>query len=108
MNLLGDNFVKLQGNITRKKVTRYDNGGVMFKCNLAIPTPNESNKYQYIGVSVWGDMAEQLEEVPERTNIKITGHLEKHSFASECKYCNGPTTIYWTNVAIDNFVITGE
>lgn len=108
MSLLGENFVKLQGDITRKKVTKYENGGIMFKCNLAIPVPGIEGKYQYMGVSVWGDMAEQLEEIKEGTNIKVLGHLEKHSFNSKCNYCNGPTTIYWTNVAIDNFVVTGE
>jgi len=106
MSILGENFVKLQGRITKKKVTHYDNGGIMFKCNLAIPTPNDA--HQYIGVSVWGEMAEQLEEVPEGKYIKIIGHLEKHSFPAKCRYCNGPNTIYWTNVAIDNYIIIGD
>ena len=108
MCILGENFIKLQGKITRKKITKYDNGGVMFKCNLAIPAPGLPNKYQYIGVSVWGEMAESLGDVKDGTYIKVLGHLEKISFDSKCKYCNGSTTIYWTNVAIDNYIIIGD
>ena len=83
-------------------------GGVLFKCKLAIPAPPSGNDTQYVGVSVWGDKAEQLEDIPEGVYIKVQGHLEKHSFKTNCRYCNGPTTVYWTDVVIDNFITVGE
>jgi primosomal replication protein N len=108
MNLLGDNFVKLQGKITKKKVTTYPNGSTLFKCSLAISAPPSYDKYQYVGVSTWGTLAEQLTSVKEGSWMRVHGHLEKHSFKSKCNFCNGPTTIYWTDVVIDNYVIIGE
>ena len=108
MSIYGDNFVKLVGVVQRKKVTTYDNGGVLFKCSLAVPTPPAYTESQYISVSVWGDKAESLGEVPNGTWIKITGHLEKNSFNTNCKYCQGPSKVYWMTVVIDNYVLLGD
>lgn len=107
MDILGDNFVKLVGKITNKKVNTYDNGGVLFKCSLAVPTPPAQDKFQYINVSVWGDKAEQLSEVSNGTWMKVQGHLEKHSFNTDCRYCKGPSKVYWMDVVIDNYVLLG-
>jgi primosomal replication protein N len=103
--MLGDNFVKLVGKVTKKRFNEYPSGAVLFKCVLAIPTPPVFEKLQYINISAWGDMAKALNELNNGTYIKVQGHLEKSSFDTKCRYCNGASRSYWTEVAIDNFLI---
>ena len=106
MNLINENFVKVIGKVKYKKVTTYDNGNSNFKCSIAIQTPN--GNYQYIKVSCWIDRDSDLHNIKNGTILKILGHIEEKSYDSNCKYCNGPTKNYWTDVVIDNYVIIGE
>lgn len=101
MNLLGENFVKLVGKITYKSVTEY-NGYASFKCKLAVPIREQ---FQYVKVDAWGDLAEQLGELPNGTWIKVHGHIAETSYDSKCRYCQGSSKAYWTSVGIDNFVV---
>lgn len=101
MNILGENIVKLVGKITYREANIY-NDSLSFKCKLAIPI---NDKFQYVKVSAWGKLAEALAELPNGTYIKIFGHIEETSFETKCKYCQGPSRVYWTNVAVDNFIV---
>ena len=99
----GENLVKLVGKATKIKYTMYNNGG-RFTCVVAVPTPDGGN-YQYVNVSVWGDMAEQLSELKNNSWIKIFGHIEKRSYNTNCRYCGGESKVYWTDISIDNYVL---
>lgn len=101
MSILGENFVKLIGIVKYKEVSTY-NEYLNFKCKLAVPI-NES--FQYIKVAAWGSLAESLAELPNDTWIKLHGHIEETSYDSKCRYCNGPSKAYWTNVVIDNYIV---
>ncbi len=106
--MLGDNFVRLEGYIKKKFYKEYDSGSKLFKCSLAIPSPNSSSDYQYINISTWGEKAEALATLSENTAIRIYGHIEKRSYSANCRYCNASQTNYWMEVAIDNFKILEE
>ena len=100
----GENFVILQGKITRPKlqhVGQYNTS--LFKGSLAIPTPD--NTYQYIKIAAWNDLADALDEVPKNSYIKLHGHIEESSFNGKCRHCNGPDKKYWTEVFVDTFII---
>ena len=101
MSILGENFVKLIGIIKYKEVSTY-NDYLNFKCKLAVPI-NES--FQYIKVAAWGSLAESLAELPNDTWIKVHGHIEETSYDGKCRYCNGSSKAYWTNVVIDNYIV---
>jgi len=103
--MLGDNFVRLIGRIKRKKFNTYDSGAVLFKATLAIPVPPEYTRNQFINVSAWGDLAEELGSLSENTRIEVQGHIEKSSFDTTCKYCGGHNTMVWVEVVIDNFIV---
>lgn len=101
MDILGENFVKLVGKITYKELTEY-NGYISFKCKLAVPI---QEKFQYIKVDAWGELAETLGDLPNGTWIKAYGHIAESSYDSKCKYCQGISKAYWTSVTINNFVV---
>lgn len=105
MDILGDNFVRITGIIEKKKVATYENGGTSFKCTLSIPTPPNYDKYQHINVGAWNKTAEELADVPEGTLLRITGHIENQSYSKKCRYCSGPSTAFWVEVIIDNYVV---
>jgi single-stranded DNA-binding protein len=105
MTILGDNFVSLIGHITNKRFNTYDSGAVLFKCKLAVPTPPDYKRKQYINVGAWGQMAESLGVLSEGTYIKVQGHLEKSSYETTCRYCGGLSNTVWMEVLIDNFTI---
>ena len=107
MSLYGDNVVKLVGTITKKQVTVYGDS-TLYKCVLSIPAPVGYSGGQNIGVSTWGEKALYLADLKEGTWLRIFGHIEKTSYKTKCKYCNGATTSYWTDVVIDNFVVLEE
>lgn len=101
MTILGENIVKLVGKISFKEVTTYSNV-TNFKCKLAVPI---DDKFQYIKIVAWGNMADTLSELPNGTYIKLYGHIEETSYDTKCKYCQGPSKVYWTNVVVDNFIV---
>jgi len=100
-SILGENIVKLIGKISYKEVNTYGDR-INFRCKLAVPI---EEAFQYIKISAWGKMAEALGELPNGTYIKLFGHIEESSFTTNCKYCKGPSTTYWTSVSVDNFVV---
>jgi single-stranded DNA-binding protein len=106
MNIFsGENFIKLQGKITKVSYKEYQNGN-RFSCSLAVPTDEMS--FQYISVSVWGDMADQLGVLKTGTWIRVHGHMEKRSYNAQCRFCGADHKVFWTDVAIDNFVVLDE
>jgi hypothetical protein len=103
----GENFVKLIGKISRgsyKEVGQFNTG--LFKSSLAIPTSN--NKYQYIKIAAWADLAKALRDTDTTEVIKIHGHIEESSYDGKCRHCSGPEKKYWTEVIVDNFVVITE
>ena len=100
----GENFVILVGKITRPNLKELDNGNYMFKASLAIPSPENSNVFQYIKIGAWGVLAEDLGALLKNTYIRMHGHIEESSYNSECRFCKGPEKKYWTEVIVDNFI----
>ena len=87
MNILGDNFVKLVGQVKYRSVSTYDNGSSLFKANIAVPSQNEPNKFQYVKVSMWSNDEEALLEIKNNKWLRIMGHIEEKSYSSKCIYC---------------------
>ena len=99
----GENFVSLKGKITNlksKTVGEYNN--VLTNGVIAIPI---DGKAQYIKVSAWDSMAEELSILPKNNFVHIHGHIEERSYDGKCRHCNGSEKKYWTEVVIDNFVV---
>ena len=105
--MIGENFVSLTGTIQYPSLkTVGQNNNSLFNGKLAIPTSRGSN--QYIKITAWGAMAEAIHEVPEKTFVKIHGHIEERSYDGKCRHCGGFDKKYWTNVVVDNFVALEE
>ncbi len=101
MNISGENIVKLVGKISYREVSIYSDI-TNYKCKLALPI---DDKFQYVKIGAWGKIAEALAELPNGTYIKLFGHIEETSYDTKCKYCQGPSKAYWTNVVVDNFIV---
>lgn len=105
--MTGENFVSLTGTIqypTLKNVGQ--NNSSLFNGKLAIPTNGGSN--QYIKITAWASIAEEMYEVPEKIFVKIHGHIEERSYDGKCHHCGGFDKRWWTNVIVDNFIVLEE
>ena len=105
MYTVGDNFVRLEGKVSNIKVTTYSSG-TSFRATLNINT--NLGTCQKIPISGWGDVAEQLSSIKDGTLLRVYGHIETHSYKSNCRHCNGPITSFWTVIGIDYYLILGE
>jgi hypothetical protein len=102
----GENFVILYGYIV-DPVLRYvgDDNSPMLKSKIAIPIKDRPNTYQYLKISAWGFDAEILGTLDKSKKVRILGHIEERSFDSNCKFCNGYSKKFWTEVVVDTFTI---
>lgn len=99
----GENFVSLKGkvlNLNLKIVGDFNSKLVNGKISIPI-----NGKAQYIKISAWGDIAEELSILPKNNFVKIHGHIEERSYDGNCRHCNGLEKKYWTEVVVDNFVV---
>ena len=99
----GENFVSLKGIVQRPELkTVGQNNTKLFKGKLAIPL---GDKFQYVKIAAWANMADGLGDLPKDSFIHIHGHIEERSYDGKCKHCQGTDKRYWTEVLVDNFVI---
>jgi single-stranded DNA-binding protein len=99
----GENFVSLKGSIQWPELKIVgDKNSKLFKGKLVIPIGDKS---QYIKISAWNDLAEGLNDVPNKAFVHIHGHIEERSYDGSCKHCNGQEKKYWTEVVVDNFTV---
>ena len=99
----GENFVSLKGkvlNLNLKTVGMGNSKLVSGKISLPI-----NGKAQYIKISAWGSIAEELSALPKNNFVHIHGHIEERSYDGNCRHCNGSEKKYWTEVVVDNFVV---
>jgi len=102
----GVNFVELQGKIMWPSLkTVGKNDSKLFKGKVAVPLSDNPGRFQYVKISAWQSSAEALNEIPEDAFVKIHGHIEERSYEGQCRKCGQPEKKYWTEVAVDNFVI---
>jgi hypothetical protein len=97
----GTNFVELVGKIVYPDLKTVGNGHKLFKAKLAIPLDND--KFQYLKIAGWNNIAEALSSLPEETFIRLHGHIEERSYDGKCKGCQAVEKKYWTEVIVDNF-----
>lgn len=102
----GENYVKLVGTIVYPSLKEFGDNNFLFKGKVGVPAQDEKGRFQYVKISAWGSIAEALNNVPMRTTVSILGHIEERSYMSTCRHCGGPEKKFWTEVVVDNFVIT--
>jgi len=106
MAIQGENFVSLVGKIVWPELKVVgDANSKLFKAKLAIPI---NDRFQYIKISGWNSVAEDLNDVNNNVFVKIHGHIEERSYDGKCKHCNGLEKKYWTEVVVDNFIIVED
>jgi hypothetical protein len=99
----GDNFVQLVGKITYPQLKSVgEKNTPLFNAKLAVPIVN-SEKFQYVKISAWGNNAAGMNALGENTFVKVHGHIEERSYDGKCKSCGGTEKKYWTSVVVDNF-----
>ena len=104
----GTNFVELTGKIVYPDFKTVGGGHKLFKAKVAIPLDESKNKFQYIKIVGWREIAEALGELPSDTYIKVHGHIEERTYDGKCRNCGRPEKKYWTEVLVDNFVVVNE
>ncbi len=106
MSDYGENFVILSGHIVdaNLKIVGKNNSS-MLKAKVAIPVKDKSNRYQYCKISAWGFNAETLGALDKSKIVRILGHIEERSFDGSCRFCNGYSKKFWTEVVVDTFTI---
>lgn len=57
-----------------------------------------------IGICAWGQLADAMSHLKTGDRIQVTGTLVSRSYSSDCLRCATPTTKYWYEVLVDNFV----
>lgn len=99
----GENFVNLKGIVKWPELKTVGQDSIsLFKGKLAIPFAED--KFQYLKIAAWRDIADGLASLPESAFIQIHGHIEERSYDGKCKHCGGTEKKYWTEVVVDNFV----
>lgn len=100
----GKNFVELVGQIRWPQLRTVGEGQhKLFKSKLAIPVSDD--RFQYLKIAAWRNMAEALADLADDSFIKIHGHIEERSYDGKCKGCGGSEKKYWTEVVVDNFIV---
>lgn len=106
--MTGENFVRLKGKVVYPELkTVGSKNSKLFKGKLAIPINGSDDKFQYIKIAAWENIADGLGALSPNAFIKADGHIEERSYDGKCKHCNGMEKKYWTEVIIDNFVVEG-
>ena len=99
----GENFVSLKGQVLNFKLKTVGmNNSKLASGRLSIPI---NGKAQYVKITAWGSIAEELSSLPRNNFVHIHGHIEERSYEGHCKRCNGAEKKYWTEVLVDNFVV---
>lgn len=104
----GENYVKLVGKIVYPDLKEIGDNNFLFKGKISIPTQDEHQRFQYIKIAAWGNLAEALGKVSSQSFVSVLGHIEERSYNATCRHCGGPDKKFWTEVRVDNFVIINE
>jgi single-stranded DNA-binding protein len=106
----GINDVTLQGQVVRPNYKLTTGNYPMFRCRIAVPLkhkfPNgdEIEKNNHINLVAWGDMADSMKNLKQGQAIKVIGNLQQRKFDSKCRLCDGPQTVWFTDVLVNNFL----
>lgn len=101
--MLGENFVSLTGKIVYPELKTVGvNNTSLLNAKIAIPTANGNS--QYVKITAWNTLAEDLSKVESNQFVKIHGHIEERSYDGKCKHCSGYDKKFWTSVVVDNFI----
>jgi single-strand DNA-binding protein len=110
----GQNFVQLVGLMKFPSLRETVNGNHLFQGKVAVPytykdrqTGEVRESSNYIKISAWGEVAQDLARLPEDTPVKVQGRVNERSYDSNCKGCGEPEKKYWTDVLVENFVPVG-
>lgn len=104
----GENYVKLIGKIVYPNLKEVGDNNFLFKGKIRIPTQDKENRFQYIKIAAWRDLAEALGNVSPQENVCILGHIEERSYNTTCRHCGGPDKKFWTEVMVDSFVVIND
>jgi hypothetical protein len=106
----GTNFVELKGKVIYPSFKTVGSGHRLFKGKLAIPIKGDANnnRFQYIKIAAWNELAELMNNLPQDAFVKVHGHIEERSYDGKCKQCGAAEKKYWTEVLVDNFVAVKE
>ena len=111
----GSNFVQLSGFLKFPSLKETNNGNFRFQGKIAVPftfkdreTGETKQGSNYVKISAWGDVAQELSNLAEDTPVRVEGVLSERSYPGNCKKCGQEEKKYWTDVVVDNFVVEAQ
>lgn len=107
----GNNFVELVGFLKSPQLKETRNNNFHFQGKVAVPfsykdrqTGDLKEGSKYVKISAWGDLAQDIANLPEDTPVKVQGIFNERSYDGNCKSCGTTEKKYWTDVLVNNFV----
>ena len=107
----GKNEVYLEGFLKYPNFSHTANGYPKFNGKIAVPrtvTKRDGEVIEitdYIKISAWRDLAEELGSLPEDTAIRVVGLYNERSYDGNCKHCGSTEKKYWTDVNVSNYEV---
>jgi hypothetical protein len=109
---MGNNYIELEGVLRYPSYIDIKEGFYKFQAKLDVPMVYDFDdgstvlNNTLVKVSCFGDLADSLSLVSEGSVIKVTGVLQERSYMGNCRSCGITDRKYWTDVLVDNFVVT--
>ena len=104
------NYVRLEGELDRCRISEVSGGSYMFKGSVRVPIRYEAEGghrkvyYNFFNIIAFGDIALSLSSLGKGSWAAFEGNLEISRYGKRCGHCNGADTTYWTDVRVSNFV----